>query len=187
MLLGLRSLTGLCGLVSDTWLGWQERCGVYDSTEVVCARGGPLAALVVLVVNDHWLKGGLLPGAVTGKLSDFAGLLYFPLFVTAAARWLGALAGVLVPRWSRWLHRRLRLTPGKLLASCMFTGAGFTAIRLHAPSADLYLDALAGLGVAGAVAADPTDLWALASLPLAYLVGLGAMEPRLSRGRFRTP
>ncbi len=37
---------------------------------------GPfLTALVVLVVNDHMLKGsGVLPGSVTGKLSDFAGL-----------------------------------------------------------------------------------------------------------------
>lgn len=34
-----------------------------------------VAALLVLVVNDHVLKGsGLLPGVITGKLSDFAGL-----------------------------------------------------------------------------------------------------------------
>lgn len=34
------------------------------------------SALGVLVVNDHWLKGaGVLPGWLTGKLSDFAGLV----------------------------------------------------------------------------------------------------------------
>ncbi|MDP6933021.1 MAG: hypothetical protein QGG40_08885, partial [Myxococcota bacterium] len=38
----------------------------------------PLLALVVLVVNDHWGKGHL-PAVLSGKLSDFAGLLFFPL------------------------------------------------------------------------------------------------------------
>jgi hypothetical protein len=38
----------------------------------------PLVAILVLIVNDHWLKG-LWPGPVTGKLSDMAGLAFFPL------------------------------------------------------------------------------------------------------------
>jgi hypothetical protein len=43
------------------------------------------AALSVLVLNDHWLKGaGLLPGWLTGKLSDFAGLIVAPILVTTA-------------------------------------------------------------------------------------------------------
>ena len=38
--------------------------------------------LVVLVVNDFVLKGsGLLPSIITGKLSDFAGLMVFPLLL----------------------------------------------------------------------------------------------------------
>src|SRR3954469_11095790 len=50
-------------------------------------RPVPLAAVGVLAVNDHLLKGsGLLPGAVTGKLSDFAGLFFFPLLLAAIAR-----------------------------------------------------------------------------------------------------
>src|SRR5688572_14818396 len=44
----------------------------------------PLAAVILLAVNDHVLKGsGLLPNWLTGKLSDFAGLFLFPLLVTA--------------------------------------------------------------------------------------------------------
>lgn len=43
----------------------------------------PLAAIAVLVVNDHWAKVAC-PGLVTGKLSDFAGMVFFPLFVVAA-------------------------------------------------------------------------------------------------------
>src|SRR5689334_17922691 len=39
-----------------------------------------LAAVTVLVANDHWLKGAaLLPAWLTGKLSDFAGLVVAPL------------------------------------------------------------------------------------------------------------
>jgi hypothetical protein len=45
----------------------------------------PLAvvSLVALVVNDHVLKH-VVPGVVTGKLSDFAGVLLLPLFLQAA-------------------------------------------------------------------------------------------------------
>lgn len=46
-----------------------------------------LAAVAVLAANDHLLKGsGLLPGALTGKLSDVAGLFFFPLLLSAAIR-----------------------------------------------------------------------------------------------------
>jgi hypothetical protein len=43
------------------------------------------AALFVLTLNDHALKGsGLLPGVITGKLSDFAGLIVAPVLLCAA-------------------------------------------------------------------------------------------------------
>jgi len=49
----------------------------------------PLLAVVVLCLNDHFLKGsGLLPGWLTGKLSDFAGLFFFPILLCSAALWL---------------------------------------------------------------------------------------------------
>jgi hypothetical protein len=41
-------------------------------------------AFVLLLLNDHVLKGsGLLPGDVTGKLSDFAWLIVAPAFAAA--------------------------------------------------------------------------------------------------------
>jgi hypothetical protein len=43
----------------------------------------PLAAIAVLVLNDHVLKAAY-PGFVTGKLSDVAGLAFFPLLLVAA-------------------------------------------------------------------------------------------------------
>jgi len=42
-----------------------------------------LVAIGLLVLNDHVLKH-LWPGLVTGKLSDVAGLLFFPLALVAA-------------------------------------------------------------------------------------------------------
>ena len=44
------------------------------------AFGDPrtVGAILVLLINDHLLKGAA-PGWVTGKLSDFAGLVFFPL------------------------------------------------------------------------------------------------------------
>ena len=44
------------------------------------ALATPIAifAIALLVVNDHVLKLAC-PGLVTGKLSDFAGLMFFPL------------------------------------------------------------------------------------------------------------
>lgn len=56
-------------------------------------RPAALVALIVLISNDHLLKGsGLLPGWLTGKLSDFAGLYLFPILVfslVGRARFVG--------------------------------------------------------------------------------------------------
>ena len=46
-----------------------------------------LGALAVLVLNDHVLKGAdLLPGLVTGKLSDLAGLVVAPVLLAVLLR-----------------------------------------------------------------------------------------------------
>jgi hypothetical protein len=109
-----------------------------------------LGALVLLVVNDHFLKGaGVLPGWVTGKLSDLAGMLVAPV----------VLASLLAVRTRR----------GFLLAH-VAVGAVFGAIKLS-PEAARGLEALTALGpFPWTVAVDPTDLIALPLLPLAYVV-----------------
>jgi hypothetical protein len=44
-------------------------------------------ALVTLLLNDHVLKtAGVLPGVLTGKLSDFAGLVVAPVLLVALLR-----------------------------------------------------------------------------------------------------
>ena len=50
----------------------------------------PLAAVVLLVANDHVFKGAF-HNTLTGKMSDFAGCFFLPLYVS------GVLA--FVTRW----------------------------------------------------------------------------------------
>lgn len=53
---------------------------------------GALVSIVLLVANDHWFKAAA-PGLITGKLSDFAGLAFFPLFLHALVRLVQPRAG----------------------------------------------------------------------------------------------
>jgi hypothetical protein len=124
----------------------------------------PLLALVALAVNDHWLKGSGLVGAwATGKISDFAGALFFPLLSTAlvdVALYLSrAPVDFTLRRW-------------KLGAAIALTGAVMMAIELSQPAADRFAAALRAIGFSrSASTADPTDLAALVALGAAWLIG----------------
>ena len=110
----------------------------------------PLAAVALLAVNDHLLKGsGLLPGWMTGKLSDFAGLFFFPLLLAALARGALRLAG------------RAGVEPPRALAAgtAALTGTAFALLKLSAP-----FNAWVA-GIWGVNAMDATDLLALTMLP----------------------
>ncbi|RMG11865.1 MAG: hypothetical protein D6729_17430 [Deltaproteobacteria bacterium] len=129
----------------------------------------PLLAVGVLALNDHVLKGsGLLPGWVTGKLSDLAGLFFFPLF-------LSALVGLVTRRPA---------TRRRLVLACLFTGLGFALLQLSAPVAAAYLwvhRALFPFLGPLDVTQDATDLVALSMLPLAYLYGRRRLQRRQRR------
>jgi len=112
------------------------------------SRPLPLAAVLVLAANDHALKGaGLVPAWLTGKLSDVAGLFFFPVLLVA-------LAGEVHPR------ARAR---GPAALAVALTGVVFAALKLS-PRACAWVTG-AGLPTV----ADPSDLLALVSLPLAYV------------------
>jgi hypothetical protein len=113
-------------------------------------------ALVVLVVNDHLLKQAhLLPGVVTGKLSDFAGMVVAPLVLTALLR--------------------LRGRAGRMVAfACV--AAVFTAIKVSRPCADLVETVTACTPLPWRLWCDPTDLLALSMLPLAWWLCEGRNE-----------
>lgn len=114
----------------------------------------PLAAVLLLVLNDHLLKGAdLLPGWLTGKLSDVAGLFFFPALLTAAVRGAASLLGRPLPRAGGGLG----------LGAVLLTGAIFAATKLW-PALNLALARSWGL-----IAMDPTDLLALPVLGLAWL------------------
>jgi hypothetical protein len=111
-------------------------------------------ALAVLLLNDHVLKGGgyaLAPSWLTGKLSDFAGLIVAPPLL--ALLMLGLL-GTRRERAIRWV-------------APVLVGVGFAAIKLDATAAHHAEQLFRGFGVASRIWLDPTDLFALAVLPFA--------------------
>ena len=111
-------------------------------------------SLAILLLNDHVLKhAGVLPGAVTGKLSDFAGLIVAPVLAAALLRARG-------PR-ARALAFGIPTVP-------------FVAINVAPIAASLMESATALAGVPWKIWTDPTDLIALASLPMAWHVMDGA-------------
>ena len=113
-----------------------------------------LSALVVLVVNDHVAKGaGLLPELVTGKASDFAGLLVAQVVLA-----------VLVRARSRRGLARVSLVLGVV----------FAAIKTSPWASALYERLLAFAHATNMV--DPTDLVALLVLPVGYVVFGRAMH-----------
>ncbi len=128
----------------------------------------PLLAVAVLALNDHLLKA-LYPGWWTGKLSDLAGLFYFPLFLTAAGRLVWASARRLVRADTQL--RVTRLQRSHLIAACVGTALVFAAINTSA-------DAMAGwnrllsLGFPSRGTVDPTDLLALPMIVASYAWGL---------------
>lgn len=136
------------------WKAAEDRRGAERPPLTAASRWAafrsPIAwlALGVLVANDHVLKGsGVLPGWVTGKLSDFAGLVVAPLVACAllGARGRGArlfgFAAVVIP---------------------------FVATKT-VPEATRLVEALPRtLGLNGRLWTDPWDLVALVVLPLAW-------------------
>jgi hypothetical protein len=84
-----------------------------------------VAAVLLLVVNDHLLKGAGVPGILTGKLSDVAGVVFLPLLLAASWEWGRHLLRRAVPATISW-------------QPCVATAAAFAAIQLSSGAAMLY-------------------------------------------------
>jgi hypothetical protein len=137
----------------------------------------PLTAVVVLIVNDNVLKGNW-PGPITGKVSDAAGLVFFPFLLVGLWDLLAAMA------------RRRPSNETAVVVAVAMTGVVFGLVKATSFGADAFqlglgllqwpfqatATALTGgqvpeLGRRVALVADPTDL---AMLPaLALPLGLG--------------
>jgi hypothetical protein len=144
-----------------------------------------VGAVLVLLVNDHVLKDRW-PGVLTGKLSDIAGLVFFPLLLLAL--------GEIFRSWTRLPAPSLRF----VTICVVLTGLIFAAARLL-PVADGALelawgwarwpvDALAGWSVRTVViVSDPTDLLTLPALLIAWVVGRTRCPVQTSKiNRLRT-
>lgn len=153
----------------------------------------------VLALNDHWLKPrfGVHPGAgvVTGKLSDVAGLAFFPALATS------------VVEVARWACRRDRdgsaCSRRELAAAMAVTAAGFAAIQ-SVPAAAAGYEALLAVvrwcpaGVAAVLSGGPmpplprvghvmdgSDSLCLPAMWASYWAG-SRMEGRARAGAART-
>lgn len=120
----------------------------------------PLIAVALVALNDHVLKKQI-PSALTGKLSDFAGLLFFPVFLCALwvllkpARWFGL-------RAYEWVTRT------QTIVAIAITDFIFVSIKVSPWATDIYVRAMGAIGYPSRVTPDLTDLWALSMNALTY-------------------
>lgn len=135
-----------------------------------------LAAVALLVVNDWLLKPWLAPSAVTGKLSDLAGLAFAPVVLSAAIGLALHLAARLGARVDPSLSRR------RLVACVIATGAVFTAVKLDPAAAHLLAGLISRLGRPAAITPDPSDLACLPALAVALWIGRDELR-RVPLGR----
>jgi hypothetical protein len=148
-----------------------------------------LGAIALLIVNDHVFKA-VAPGLVTGKLSDIAGLVFFPLLLVAIAELALAATG-------RWRGADVRVVTAAVAA----TGIAFTTVKLL-PGAEALYEQVLGLGQwpfrllagfpSGAAAGGPvavdltrdaTDLVALVALWIPMELGVRRARLRADRDR----
>ncbi|MGC4174714.1 hypothetical protein [Demequina sp.] len=119
-----------------------------------------LLALVVMLVNDHVLKAQF-GSWWTGKLSDAAGLVFFPALVALVV-------ALVVPRLA-W-----RTVVGSALT---VTALGFVWVKATAMGAAAASDLLSTVAGPSVVLADRSDLL---TLPFLALAGWVAMQPRVA-------
>jgi hypothetical protein len=131
-----------------------------------------LGAMALMAINDHLLKD-CCHSWLTGKLSDFAGLLFFPILLHA----LGELLFTKEP----WAAERSNKILGGL---SVITAVGFSWVQLSSTGGQAWAMGLGGLQwiVTGGFLrdvpvqavqhwADPTDLMALPMLGVALWIG----------------
>ncbi len=110
-----------------------------------------VVSIVLLVVNDFVLKGSA-PGWLTGKLSDFAGLVFFPGL-------LALCVGLVAPR-----SNALYVGVGAWLSTALL----FSAVKTVPAANEAFIDAIGLVRGPVQVVRDPTDALAIVVLPLGW-------------------
>jgi len=136
-------------------------------------RPVPIAALIVLVVNDHVLKT-VFGDTVTGKLSDAAGLVFVPLLIVAVLELLRARRGKPWP-----------FTRRDLAATTVCVGVALVLAKVASPIATGFGEVggvmrfpFGGRFAAVQIAHDPTDLWMLPALVIPWFEGAAVVRRR---------
>jgi hypothetical protein len=117
----------------------------------------PLLAVAIMALNDHYLKMAY-PGMITGKLSDFMGVFYFPIFLCA----LVMLAQASLQGESARLTLRL------IVCSILFTDAIMIALKLSSGFTLFIENFFARFLFEIRIWNDPTDLFALTMNELTF-------------------
>lgn len=127
-----------------------------------------LVALLVLVGNDWFLKAAY-PSWVTGKLSDFAGMIVFPIVVAASV-------GLVAPRLAA--RRRSHVQNLGLAVA----GLTLLAIKTNAAAAAGMESLLQSItGAEQQIVLDPTDLLGLSGLIIARQTLISPNRVRLGK------
>jgi hypothetical protein len=124
----------------------------------------PIPALAVfgMALNDHWWKWSY-SSWLTGKISDFLGVFYFPIFVCAV---------ICLVRNYVFNQRRLKvayISAPMMVVAMSFTTLLMLTIKLSPSAAHAVQSCFSSYLFKIQIIPDPTDLFALVSLPLSYV------------------
>lgn len=117
----------------------------------------PLTAVALMAVNDHWGKYAY-PGWITGKLSDFCGVFYLPIFLLALVIVFDEL----------FRGGKFRLSKRGVIAAIVFTDFLMVLVKLSPASARWIEAFFANYLFQIQLIQDPTDLIAFIVDPLTY-------------------
>ena len=147
-----------------------------------------LGAVALLLLNDHVLKQAM-PGLLTGKLSDVAGLVFFPLLLVGIWEVAAVRLGGAVPA-GRFVVAVMVIVSGVAFASVKTVPLANQAYRETLGAMQwpfTFAASIADGGPAPAfvpvrLAADPTDLVALPVLLVPFVIGWRRADRGAPRG-----
>jgi hypothetical protein len=135
-----------------------------------------IGGFFLMLVNDLFLRPSTLFPVVTGKISDFAVLVFLPAVGSLFLLYVNYLVSLVRAAVLKTGPAAVTFTLFDLVIPVVFTGAVFTGIKAVPSINALYVDWLNSVNVLKAVipslrcVQDPTDLIALPSLIVPCLV-----------------
>ncbi len=117
----------------------------------------PLAAVLIMALNDHLLKYHF-PGIITGKLSDFSGVFYLPIFLLALITTIDEALGL----------KRFNISSSWALGAILFKDLLMFLVKLS-PSSCRVIEGFFDNHIFPIyLTPDPTDLVSVIVNPLTY-------------------